>query len=171
MNAIAAEVPKSQAFTLRPIAPADNCQMADIVRKVMTEFGCTADGFAIHDPELDNLSDAYDHARSRYFVIEVGGKVVGGGGVSPLRGTYQNICELQKFYVLPEHRGKGYGRTLLDSCLEFAREQQFQRCYLETVQQMHAADSLYRKAGFEPITMPLGNTGHHACDRWYARIL
>ncbi|MDX2113054.1 MAG: GNAT family N-acetyltransferase [Alphaproteobacteria bacterium] len=171
MTAMKAEAPQAENFTMRRITPADNQHMADIVRRVMTEFGCTADGFAIHDPELENLFDAYDHARSRYFVVEVDGAVVGGGGVAPLRGTYQNICELQKFYVLPEHRGRGYGRALLEACLAFAREQKFQRCYLETVEQMQAADSLYRKVGFEPIEMPLGNTGHHACDRWYARVL
>jgi len=171
MNAIKAEAIRPEGFTLRLLTPADNRPVAEIIRRVMTEFGCTAEGFAIHDPELDNLFEAYDHARSRYFVVEVDGKVVGGGGVAPLRGTYQNICELQKFYMLPQHRGKGYGRALLNSCLEFAREQKFQRCYLETVGQMQAADSLYRKAGFEPIQMPLGNTGHHGCDRWYARVL
>jgi putative acetyltransferase len=162
----------SSTYQLRTLTQHDNPGMAAIVRQVLTEFGCTADGFAIHDPELDDLFEAYQHhARSAYFVVEVDEQLVGGGGIAPLRGTYQNICELQKFYVLPEHRGRGYGRALLEACLAFAREQQFQRCYIETAQQMNTAEALYRKAGFEPIEMPLGNTGHHACDRWYVRIL
>ena len=162
----------STRFRLRSLEAADNAGMAAIIRQVLTEFGCTAEGFAIHDPELNDLFDAYhEHARSAYFVVEVDGQLVGGGGIAPLRGTYQNICELQKFYVLPEHRGKGYGRALLEACLAFAREQGFQRCYIETVEQMNTAEALYHKAGFEPIAMPLGNTGHHACDRWYVRVL
>ena len=104
-------------------------------------------------------------------MAECAGQVVGGGGIAPLRGTYQNIGELQKFYVLPEYRGQGIGRQILDRCLSFAREQDFPRLYIETVAHMNAAENLYRKAGFEPITMPLGNTGHHACDRWYVRVL
>ncbi len=162
---------KQAPEALRPLTQADNAAMAEIVRSVLTEFGCTGEGFAIHDPEVDNLFEAYSHARSAYYVVECDGKVVGGGGIAPLRGTYQNICELQKFYILPEYRGRGFGKQLLEQCLAFAQTQHFQRCYIETVEKMNLAASLYKKLGFEAIGMPLGNTGHHACDRWYVRVL
>lgn len=171
--ALKTEATKAGNAVIRPVCQADNAALAGIIRSVLTEFGCTGEGFAIHDPEVDHMYETYVHhdARSAYFVAECDGRVVGGGGVAPLRGTYQNICELQKFYILPEYRGRGLGRALLKLCMGFAKEQQYQRCYIETVEKMNAAESLYRKAGFEPIDMPLGNTGHHACDRWYMRVL
>lgn len=164
---------KPDNANLRKIAPGDNAAIAAIIRSVLTEFDCTGEGFAIHDPEVDSMYETYTHdcTRSAYFVVEGHGKIVGGGGVAPLRGTYQNICELQKFYILPEYRGKGYGYQLLDRCLAHAHAQQFQRCYIETVSKMDMAAALYKKLGFEAIGMPLGNTGHHACDRWYVRAL
>lgn len=161
------------AVKVRPVQPDDNAALAAIIRNVLTEFGCTAEGFAIHDPEIDHVYETYVHhdSRSVYFVAQADGKIVGGGGIAPLRGTYQNICELQKFYILPEYRGRGLGKRILELCLQFACEQHYQRCYIETVGKMDAAESLYRKAGFEPIDMPLGNTGHYACDRWYMKVL
>jgi len=164
---------KPDTAVLRRIEPQDNPAMSAIIRSVLTEFGCTGEGFAIHDPEVDCMYETYTHdaARSAYFIIEKDGNVVGGGGVAPLKGTYQNICELQKFYILPEYRGLGYGYQLLDRCLNHARAEQFQRCYIETVSKMDMAAALYKKLGFEAIGMPLGNTGHHACDRWYVRVL
>ena len=53
-------------------------------------------------------------------------------------------------------------------CLAAAREQGFQVCYLETLQKMHRARALYKKLGFEALAGPMGDTGHFACDDWYA---
>ena len=36
---------------------------------------------------------------------------------------------------------------------------------------MDAAVRLYEKVGFRRIASPLGATGHHGCDRYYARSL
>lgn len=48
--------------------------------------------------------------------------------------------------------------------LEFARQQGYKRCYLETTAQLQAAIKLYEKLGFETIDAPLGNTGHGDCE-------
>lgn len=167
----AATKPLTDSYILRAIHPEDNEAIAVVIRAVLTEFGCTGPGFAIHDPELDAMHDTYTQPRSQYYVVQVEGKIVGGGGVAPLAGTNEQICELQKFYILPEYRGLGFGKLILEQCLIFAREHEFNRCYIETVEAMHAAEALYNKAGFVSIPMPLGNTGHFACDRWYVRIL
>ena len=168
----AAEKNPGTAF-VRPIRVDDDTGVAMVIRTVLTEHGCVAEGFAIHDPEVDKMYETYVHhdARSAYFVLEDNGVVVGGCGIAPLRGTYQNIAELQKFYIMPGYRGLGFGKQLLESCLAFAREKGFSRCYIETVSKMNQAEKLYLKSGFESLGMPLGNTGHHACDRWYVKVL
>jgi putative acetyltransferase len=33
---------------------------------------------------------------------------------------------------------------------------------------MEAARRLYEAAGFTRLAGPMGDTGHHGCDRWYA---
>ena len=145
--------------------------MAAIIRQVMTSFGASGPGFAIHDPEVDAMSAAYAAPGHAYFVIEEDGRVVGGAGIAPLTGASDGTCELRKMYFLPEARGRGQGRALLEHCLRIAKELGYQRCYLETLTGMDAAQALYRKLGFTPLSCARGATGHHGCDRFYQRAL
>lgn len=152
---------------IRPVQPSDNAAVATIIRTVMPEFGAGRQGTAINDAEVEAIYEAYSQPRTTYFVCVVDGKVVGGGGVAPLQDSNENICELRKMYFLPEGRGKGLGRKLLDKCIEAAAKIGFEYCYLETFSTMHNAMALYKKRGFEKIAAPLGNTGHFACDQFY----
>ena len=161
---------------IRKIAPSDNVVVANVIRTVMPEFGAGGKGFAIHDPEVDNIHGAFSQPRTAYFVCEVDGddnnkKVVGGGGVAPLLGGDENTCELKKMYFLKEARGKGLGKKLVERCLVAAKEIGFEYCYLETFNTMKEAMVLYEKVGFEKIPGPLGNTGHFACDTFYMKKL
>jgi putative acetyltransferase len=152
---------------VRRVDKKDNPAIANIIRTVMPEFGASGAGFAIHDSEVDNIFEAYSRARTAYFVCELDGKIVGGGGVAPLEGGDPKICELKKMYFLPDARGKGLGQKVLTSCINAAREIGFQLCYLETFNTMKDAMKLYEKNGFEKIKGPMGNTGHFACDTFY----
>ena len=152
---------------IRPIEPRDDASVACVIRSVMPEFGADGPGFAIHDAEVDSMHAAYSQPRSAYFVIEHEGTVKGGGGVAPLHGGEADICELRKMYFLPELRGRGAGRAMMQRCLEAARELGFRRCYLETLAGMDAAQALYAKFGFQPLCAPLGDTGHHGCNRFF----
>ena len=157
--------------TIRPIEPADDPAVAAIIRSVMPEFGAEGDGFAITDPEVDGMHAAYGGERAAYFVVELDGRVLGGGGVAPLEGGDEGLCELRKMYFLPELRGRGVGRRMLTLCLDAARARGFGRCYIETLNGMDAAMGLYESFGFERLPAPLGDTGHHGCDRYYVRDL
>jgi putative acetyltransferase len=160
-----------QPFSIRPIEPRDDAAIAAIIRSVMPEFGAGGDGFAIHDAEVGAMHAAYMRPRCAYFVLEIDGKVVGGGGVAPLEHGEPEVCELRKMYFLPESRGRGAGRAMITRCLDTARELGFKRCYLETLTGMDAAQALYHKQGFTPLCAPMGSTGHHGCDRWFIRTL
>jgi putative acetyltransferase len=118
---------------LRPIEPRDDAAVAAIIREVMPTFGACGPGFALSDPEVDAMSAAYAAPRSAYFVVEQGGRVLGGGGIAPLAGGDAETCELRKMYFLPEARGRGLGAALLQRCLESARGSGYRRCYLETL--------------------------------------
>lgn len=161
----------ARTFRIRPIDASDDTAVAAIIREVMPEFGAGGAGFAIHDAEVDAMSAAYAKPRSAYFVLEVDGRIAGGGGVAPLEHGEPDTCELRKMYFLPDARGIGAGNAMLERCLDAARGFDFRRCYLETLTGMDAAQHLYRKHGFTPLCAPLGKTGHHGCDRWFIRTL
>lgn len=152
---------------IRPLRVEDDAAVAAIIRTVMTEFGADGPGFAIHDAEVDAMSTAYDRPRSAYFVVEVDDTVLGGGGVAPLEGGPEDVCELRKMYFLPAARGLGVGASLLRRCLESARESGFRACYLETLAGMEAAQRLYVRSGFKRIPAAMGETGHFSCNAFY----
>jgi len=156
------------ALKIRPIVRADDESVARLIRTVMPEFGACGPGFAITDPEVDTMSEAYRGPRSAYFVVVDGERIVGAGGIAQLVGGDPETCELRKMYFYREARGRGVGRSLLLRCLDEARRLGFARCYLETLTGMDAAQRLYRSVGFVPLARPLGATGHTSCDRWYA---
>jgi len=157
-------------FSIRPIDPRDNAAVAAIIRSVMPEFGADGPGCAIHDAEVSDMHGAYSHAGCAYFVIELEGRVCGGGGVAPLEGE-PGVCELRKMYFLPELRGRGAGDALMRQCLQSARALSYARCYLETLTGMDAAQKLYARHDFKPLCGPLGKTGHFGCNRFFIRQL
>ncbi|RME97796.1 MAG: GNAT family N-acetyltransferase [Bacteroidetes bacterium] len=152
---------------LRPIQATDNSVVAHIIRQVMTEFACVGDGYSIHDPEVDQMHEAYKGPQRAFYVIEQVGQVLGCGGFGPLSGGDSDTCELKKMYFLPALRGAGWGRRMLQHCMDEARKMGYQRMYLETVNRMVAANALYQSFGFEPLARPMGATGHGGCDTYY----
>ncbi|WP_127559108.1 GNAT family N-acetyltransferase [Saccharospirillum alexandrii] len=156
-------------YTLARIQPADNAAMAIVIRQGLTEFGANRPGFAWQDPELDDLSRAYISDTTAYWVIRSREGVVGGCGIGRLHGV-AHCCELQKMYVLAEHRGARLGARLMEVALDFAARH-YQWCYLETLNGMAQAAALYRQSGFIRLPQPIGQTGHNACDHWYIKEL
>ena len=151
--------------TIRLIEQKDNAGIAAVIREVSAEHGLTADkGFAVADPILDTLYEVYSKPRSAYWVVEMDGQIVGGGGVSQVAGGDSETAELQKMYLSSALRGKGVAKQIVLMSLEFAKSQGYSRCYLETTAELQAAIKLYEKLGFEFIDEPLGNTGHSDCD-------
>lgn len=150
---------------VRLILEEDNAAIASVIRRVSAEFGLTADkGYTVSDPNLDCLYQLYNQPRSAYWVIELDGAVAGGGGVAPLAGAEKEVCELQKMYFLPSLRGKGLARQLALQAIEFACENGFTHCYLETTASLTQAIALYERLGFEHIDNAMGNTGHVDCE-------
>ena len=156
---------------VRRIIPADDAAVASIIRTVMPEFGASGPGFSIHDAEVSAMCGAYSSPGSAYFVLEINGWVLGGGGIAPLTGADKSVCELRKMYFLEAARGAGYGEQLLRRCLDFAKDAAYGTCYLETLTGMEPAQRLYERLGFERQSGALGATGHFACDRYYTRAL
>lgn len=161
-------------WRLRPIAAADEVEMAAVIREVMPEFGAAGPGFALSDPEVDFMHRAYSGSRHAYNVVERVAepapgqrRFLGGAGVGPLVGGDERTAELRKMYVRGEGRGLGVGRALLARAVEQARDFGFKSLYLETLTGMDAAQRLYLKFGFQRLETPLGETGHGGCDRWF----
>lgn len=160
---------------LRKVQPQDNTTLASLIVSVLQEFGCVGPGYASSDPEIRAMFSTYQSSDCSYWVVSdhASGRTYGGGGFSRLKGTTEAeaICELQKVYFDPALRGMGFGRKIVETCIAEASRLGFKTMYLETVQQMAEAVTLYQKFGFQALEQPLGNTGHTSCNVFMSRPL
>ncbi|ELH4195940.1 GNAT family N-acetyltransferase [Vibrio cholerae] len=97
-------------------------------------------------------------------------QTVGGGGIAPF-AHHADLCELKKLFLLPASRGHGVGRELSEHCLNFAKQQGYAKCYLDTLSSMTQAIKLYQQLGFEHLTQPMAGTEHNGCDVWMLKSL
>ncbi len=156
---------------IRDIRPSDNAALAIIVRSTLAEFGANHPNTVYYDPTTDTLYELFQKERAKYFVAEVDGKIAGGGGIYPTHGLDNDTCELVKMYLLPEARGLGLGKTLIQKCINAAKENDFSNIYLETMPELKQALKVYEKFGFEYLNGPMGNSGHTGCSMWMLKSL
>lgn len=157
-------------YIVREIEAKDDKDVESVIRTCLIEFGANHEGTAWADSNLGKFSEIYNTEGNKYWVaINEAGKIVGGVGIGKLDGI-EDVCELQKMYCLPEARGTGIAHKLMEIALEYGT-QYYSRCYLETLENMVAAQKFYEKYGFERIYEPLVKTEHFACDVRYVKNL
>jgi putative acetyltransferase len=151
-------------ISLRSIQNSDNVALARIIRDALAEFGANHPGTVYFDESTDHLWELFQNDRSDYFVAEVDGVIAGGGGIFPTTGLPEDTCELVKMYLIPEARGIGLGKRIIELCLEKARELNYRNIYLESMPELSRALKIYEKFGFSYLCSPMGNSGHFGCD-------
>lgn len=159
------------SINIRPIEQRDNRSLAIIIRESLAEFGANKPGTVYYDSTTDALYELFKTPGSVYFVAEEDDKLLGGGGIFPTDGLPGKTCELVKMYLHKDARGKGLGRTLIEHCLQWAKQNGYEQVYLETMPELKQALKVYELFGFEYLDGPLGNSGHFGCDRWMLKQL
>jgi DNA-binding MarR family transcriptional regulator/N-acetylglutamate synthase-like GNAT family acetyltransferase len=93
---------------------------------------------------LGEFGSRYDPGKDRVWICEDGKEIVGF-----LMGVdRENALQLRYFILLPEYRGMGLGKRLMDLFMGYVRERSYQRAYLWTTHEQQAAISLYIRYGF-----------------------
>ena len=144
----------ADAFFLRDARRGEEAAIQELVRSVLAEFGLEFD-IDGQDRDLVDISASYSGGCFR--VMEERGRIAGCGGLYCLD---DEAGGLRKMYVLPERRGRGWGRKLLGSLLDEARRRGMTRVTLESHSTLLAARTLYESVGFTVI--PHGNPTHRA---------
>ena len=153
-------------YTIREIEEKDDKEIENLIRSCLIEFGANHEGTAWTDPNLGRFSKIYNKEGNKYWVaMDEDDKIIGGVGIGKLDGV-EGVCELQKMYWLPEARGTGISHQLIEIALKYAKKF-YNKCYLETLENMVAAQKFYEKYGFVRIYEPLVKTEHFACDVRY----
>ncbi|MFC4639741.1 GNAT family N-acetyltransferase [Deinococcus hohokamensis] len=85
---------------------------------------------------------------SALLVVEESGQLLACGALKRLD---DQSAEIKRMYTLPEARGRGLGRQVLDGLIEAGRQTGYARLVLETGDQQSDAVHLYESAGFRRI--------------------
>lgn len=160
----------TNSIEIRPIQKKDNQATAEMIRFVLVEHNAPKTGTAFEDKALDDLYETYNKDRAEYFVLLEDQKIIGSAGIQALDHD-ESVCELQKMYFHPDARGRGLGKMMIEKCLNLAKEEKFEFCYIETLPSMKAAQKLYLKNGFKYIDYRMGHTGHYSCTVWMLKKL
>lgn len=137
------------AGTTRSATRDDGHAIRELVGAVLDEFGFPLESDGI-DADLADVVANYTERGGTFDVIVEHGRIVGCAGIYPIENAPDGtrVAELRKMYLLPEVRGRGYGRALLERALASARERGFGSVVLESSSKMTDAIALYRRAGF-----------------------
>jgi len=87
----------------------------------------------------------YDPARDRFWMCEHEGRIIGS---LLLMHRGEEAAQLRYFMVLPEYRGVGLGKRLMELFVAFLEERGYRSAYLWTVDELPVAAALYRRYGF-----------------------
>ncbi len=156
---------------IRTIQPADDPALAAIIRNTLAEFNANKPGTVYYDETTDRLSEVFTAPKSIYFVAEINDEIVGGSGIYPTANLPEGTCELVKFYLSTNARGKGVGKMMMEKCITLAKEMGYKKMYLETMPELKIAIPMYERAGFTYLNGPQGNSGHTGCDVWMIKEL
>jgi GNAT superfamily N-acetyltransferase len=115
---------------------------AALVADTLREFGFE------QDPDLDGDLDDPLGTYVAVWIALADGEVAGSVALRDLGdGTYK----LKRMYLRSAHRGRGLGRRLLVTALDWARANGARAVRLDTAEGMVAARRLYESAGFVPV--------------------
>ena len=80
-----------------------------------------------------------------YYLLKEQDKFIGMGAIHKLM---DDIGEFKRIYILPQYRGKGYGKSLVKRLIQKGIEFGFKTIYLETPSFFKTAHNLYSSEGF-----------------------
>ncbi|MEO9531071.1 MAG: GNAT family N-acetyltransferase [Crocinitomicaceae bacterium] len=152
------------SISFRRIEQKDDAALAKVIKTALEELNYAIEGTVYTDEATNRMSTCYQEEGSVYFIAEENGVLLGGSGIAPIPNQNEHYCELQRMFLASTARGKGIGKALMDTCINFAKESGYDLIYIETFEHMPQARKLYERSGFEYVDYSLGDTGHFSCD-------
>ena len=136
-------------ITIRAASNDDRERVFALVSSVLKEYGLEPDPETT-DSDLRDIEANYLARGGIFEIIEDHeANLLGSIGIYPIDET---TCELRKMYFVGRIRGLGLGKHILQRAIDRVRELGFKRMILETSSKLEAANKLYFKFGFRPVT-------------------
>lgn len=98
--------------------------------------------------DLLQIGKHYQENGGQFWLARVDGKVVGSIALIALEN---GRAALKKMFVAKDYRKTGLGRQLVNTLVDFCKEEGIEEVYLGTTQRFVSAQRFYRNYGFEKI--------------------
>ena len=145
----------SRRLSFRSV-PLDQDPARSLVSAMREEIASIYEGVVLDGPEMPKAGPRELGPPGGLFLVgfDEGGSAVCGGGLKDLG---DEACEIKRMYVVPEARGAGRGRELLEALEDAARCLGYQTARLDTGPRQERSVRMYLAAGYEPIHNFNGN--------------
>lgn len=113
--------------------------------------------FVYTEPSKKFFDDAISSEGGCCLLLWDDGELVGYTNGGPINVPYRKgkCFEVDNLGVIPDKKGRGYGKLLLNEISKWAKEQGYERLYLSCYSKNTEALGFYRKQGFEDLDIGL----------------
>lgn len=101
------------------------------------------------EDELASLPGKYAAPDGAILLAEFDGKIA---GCVAVRSIKDEICEMKRLYVKDEFRGLAIGKKLAQEIIKTAKELNYKKMQLDTLERLQAAMGIYQQLGFQKIS-------------------
>jgi putative acetyltransferase len=134
---------KTGSPAIVPFEASHAAGVLDVIGAVFREYAMTFEpsGF---DADLTDIRRYYPERGGRFWVLVDDGRVVGTVAVVPTGAA----CEIKRLYLLPEYRGRGLGRALMQQTLDWATASGSRHIVAWSDARLTTAHGVYERMGF-----------------------
>jgi GNAT superfamily N-acetyltransferase len=136
--------PGDGQIRIEPAAAADVADVVRLIGRVFDEYGFVFDP-AAELPDLLAFERHYAAPRGAFFVARRDGRVVGSAGVERVPDA---AAELHRLYLDAGLRGRGLGRALVETVLDWCRDHGIRHLVLWSDTRFDRAHRLYERMRF-----------------------
>lgn len=152
-------------FLIRDWQISDRPLVTEVIRQVLLEYSLPWQPQSA-DRDVIEVETAYLGRGGEFWVVETEGEIVGTAAYYPIKSDDQGV-EIRKMYLLPQVRGQGLGKYLLQQLEKAIAYKGFTTVYIETASVLKEAVILYEKNHYQPMT----DVTTARCDRAYYKKL
>ncbi|HMB00563.1 MAG TPA: GNAT family N-acetyltransferase, partial [Spirochaetota bacterium] len=144
---------KTDSIIIRNFEPKDNDAVYALILSILeTEYSDLSAEAYLDD--IGNITANYQNDGDHFFVCEDNNRII---GTVAVKQEDKKTALLRRLFLNPNYRGKGIGKQLIQTAIDFAKSKKFKMIYFDGNNHMLHIKSILEKVGFklkEDINLP-----------------